>query len=458
VAVSGQVRIPAYGKNAPGVILDSRGNPYRAPREPLGKGARDNAKRVIRDLTVSPIELEWDYAGVQSAIHEHAFGMFTRSAALIDAMAGHDRIQSSLGSRVDALLGLDEVYEASEHDTDGAVLAAWKEAWPACHAAPEAGDTLDVIRRGALMAGLSVSELVWDTEHESGLWMPYLKPWSLQHVWFDIGRRCLIANTEEGAEVIVPGDGKWFVHAPFGIFRGYLQGLVRALALPWLLHSLARRDWARYSERHGMPIFLAKMPAMSNAEDKKRFEDDLVTMGSEAVVTLPQGVDGEGFDLDLLEAASQSWEGFDRLIIRCESAITLAIQWQNLTTEIKEGSEAAARVHADVKQSAIVFDDRALGTDVDRQIARPFAAFNFGDPKRAPKTRRDVTVLEDQVAAMQALVSFANAVAALAAASVEVDVPVLAKAYRLRGLDKAKRIAAAVQSGAKPEDAVKEAA
>lgn len=427
------VRVPAL----PGTILDSTGNPYRKPRETLGPADRARVEAVFRDLPISPVEQDWFPATIRGALVEHCLGVFARSALLIDAIRGDDRVQSALGSRVGALLGLEEIVEAAPSDTDGVVAAAWREVWPKCHAPPEQGDALNDVRADALMGGLHVSEIVWQTETDDGLWHPYLKPWHLSHFYFDLSKRCLVALTEDGPVEVVPGDGRWFVHAPTGVFRGYINGLVRALALPWLLRCLARRDWARYSERHGMPLIKAIVPSMAEAGDKKRFEDDLVTMGTEAVVVLPKGIDGEGFDIDLVEAASQSWEGFDRLITRCESAITLAVQWQNLTSEVKEGSLAAARVHADVKQSAIELDDRALANDVQWQIARPFALWNFGDASKAPRTRRDVEVLEDQQASLDCLERFGRAVAALRQAGETVDVPELARRYRIK-LPKAK--------------------
>ncbi len=423
----------------PGTILDSTGNPYRRPRDPLKEGAgKAGATQVFRDLPISPLHEEWTVGSIAIALRAHQDGMFNLSGQLIDAIQGDDRVQAALGSRVGALLGLPTIYEQAAADEGGECLAAWKEAWPLCHAPPEQGDVTDQIKRTAHMAGFSVSEILWDTSVTP--WQPYLKPWESSHFYYDKWRRMLVALTEDGPEVVVPGDGKWFVHAPSGIWRSWMNGLVRPLALPWFLRCLARRDWARYSERHGMPLLLAEMPAVADAEDKKRFESDLVNMGTEAVVTLPQGLDGEGFDVRLLEAASQSWEGFDRLIVRCDSGITLCVQWQNLTTEVKEGSQAAARVHGDVKQTAIVFDDRTWTTDVGFQIARPFAAFNYGDPRRAPKTSRDVAPLEDKIAETQALESFSRAIAALVQNGVPIDLPALAAAYRVK-LPIAKQIA-----------------
>lgn len=412
-----------------GTILDARGNPYRAPRDPLSTRDRGSVTEVFRDLPISPLYTKWTVSSVEAALVAHTEGQFFSSGRLIDSISTDDRVISALGARVGALLGLETFYERADEDADGAVLAAWSKAWPSCIAPPEQGDQTDAIKRTAHMAGFSVSEIVWDTSVTP--WQPYLKPWDTSLFYYDRSLRSLIALTEDGPEVVTPGDGKWFVHAPGGVHRAWMSGLVTPLALPWFLRMLARRDWARYSERHGMPLLKAKMPSLADAEDKKRFESDLVTMGSEAVVTLPQGFDGEGFDVELLEAAAQSWEGFDRLITRCESAITLTVQWQNLTTEVKEGSLAAARVHGDVKQTAIVLDERAWADDVQAQIGRPFAAYNFGNPNAAPRTRRDVTPLEDRLARTQALESFSRALATLLTAGAPVDVPSLAREYRV---------------------------
>ncbi len=416
----------------PGTVLGPDGNPYRKPRDPLSSDGAGSARasQVFRDLPISPLHAEWTVDAINRALIAHQEGHFQASGLLIDAITGDDRVQSALGSRVGALLGLPTTYEQATSDSGGECLAAWKEAWPECIAPIEQGDVTDQIKKTAHMAGFAVAELVWDTE--STPWRPYLKPWATSHIYYDAFYRSLVALTEDGPEIVTPGDGKWFVHAPSGVWRSWMSGLVRPLSLPWFLRCLARRDWARYSERHGMPLLLAEMPAVADAEDKKRFESSLVSMGTEAVVTLPQGLDGEGFDVRLLEAASQSWEGFDRLITRCDSGITLCVQWQNLTTEVKEGSQAAARVHGDVKQTAIVLDERSWADDVQSQVARPFALYNFGDARRAPRTGRDVTPLEDKIAETSALESFGRALTAILASGTPVDVPALARAYRVR--------------------------
>jgi phage gp29-like protein len=206
-----------------------------------------------------------------------------------------------------------------------------------------------------------------------------------------------------------------------------MQGCVRALAVPWIARNWATRDWIRSSEVHGMPIRLADVPAMANKEDKGNFVHSLTSIGREAVVGCPVNVDGTKFDVRLLEAHNNSWEVFRGLIDRCDTAITLTLQWQTLTTEVKEGSFAAARVHSDVKQSALEFDDQSLAHDLWQQVARPFAAWNFGDAEKAPWTHHDVEPQEDVNAKALGLQAFATAVASLKQQGIPVDVAELAR-------------------------------
>lgn len=424
-------------------LVDAQGNPWSVKDDPLKPRDEAVAVAVVRDIPVSIVELDWAVADVRNALENHAIGLFQSSAMLSDAIVGDARVQAALGSRVGALFGLPQRFLPSPADTSGEVLAAWQGAFEQATEGPLTGNALVEVKRWAHLAGIGVAEIQWDTSVTP--WQPYLKPWHLQHFYYDWPRRTLVAVTMDGPVDVTPGDGRWFVHAPHGILRGWMQGSVRALALPWLLRQLAFRDWARYSERHGMPLLKAKMPAMSRTEDKDRYVSSLSTLGTEAVVSLPQNMDGTGFDLELIEAASQSWEGFDRLIVRCDSAITLCLQWQNLTTEVKEGSFAAARVHADVKQSAVEFDEDTLARDIEWQIARPYASWNFGNAALAPRTRWDCEPLEDRKLELEVLEAFGRTCQALSQGRIEYDPAELAKRYRVRGMSAARTTSASAK-------------
>ena len=377
---------------------------------------------MYRDIPAVTTTIDWTVEAVRAALDGHMSGTFAGSAMLCDAMAGDDRIHSALGSRVGALFGLPPVYECDDPE----ILAAWQAAW-------ELGATPEVqsdAARWTHMMGFALVELLWDTE--APRWQPYLKVWHPQFSRFDPMTRTYRVSTLDGEVECTPGGGRWLVLTPYGHDRGFLFGAVRALALPWLLRNFAYRDWARYSERHGMPMIKANVPEMASSDDKDAFVAALRTMGSEAVVRLPENLDGSKFDVTLLEATANTWQGFLSLISKCDTAITLTLQWQNLTTEIKEGSNAAARVHADVKQTAVEFDDRTLSQAIGSQVARVWVEWNFGTGRPVPVTRHDTSVTEDHEAAARVLESLSRSVSSLTAAGVQVDAPALALAYGVR--------------------------
>lgn len=416
--------MPMPGTNAPFSLLDAYGRPYRAPADPLDGADADSVARVVhRDIPITTLADSWTVERVREALAQAELGMFFEIAQLIDAVIADDRVHASLGSRVGALFGLPEVHR--EAPNGKRALKAWRGAWKKLNPS----HALAEVKRWAIMLGFGVAEILWDTSVTP--WQPYLKPWHPMFMRYDFNRRCLMAATLDGEIEITPGDGRWFVHAPHGLYRGWMFGVVRAIAEVWLQRRYAARDWARYCERHGIPIVQAIVPTTGKKEDKARFVQSLAGMGTESVVMTPQDAGGKGYDVKMIEAHDRSWEAFKGQIERCDTAITLAIQWQNLTTEVKEGSLAAGRVHADVKQSCLEFDARTMSHDTDEQLGRPYASFNFGDANLAPSTGWDVEPVEDRKEQVATLESFTRALTALRTSNVDVDVAALAEAYNL---------------------------
>jgi hypothetical protein len=76
-------------------------------------------------------------------------------------------------------------------------------------------------------------------------------------------------------------------------------------------------------------------------------------------------------------------------------SIVLAILFQNLTTEVTGGSQAAMSGHMDIRQGGLSFDNQSWRTTIHNQIAKPYAYLNFGDPDLAPWTDWDVRAKDD---------------------------------------------------------------
>jgi phage gp29-like protein len=250
--------------------------------------------------------------------------------------------------------------------------------------------------------------------------------WHPQFLWYDWNGRVLRMQTADGWVDVVPGDGQWVVFAPSGVERGWMGGAVRALAIPWLIRQWAYRDWARYSEVHGMPTRKALVPQNAPQDQKDAFLNELAALGTEATVVLPQGTDAAGsFNFLLEEAKSNTWEGFQRLIAQVDASIAVTLLGQNLTTEVNAGSRAAAQVHADVKQTILEADAQTLATTLREQALKPWALFNYGDAELAPFPNWKTDPPEDRKANADALSTLATALKTLKDAQINVDAEAL---------------------------------
>jgi len=420
-------------------ILDVQGRLYAdafaPPIDPLSRP--DDPSVVHRDIPITTQAGDWTIGGIRSALAAHKVGMFAAAAMLVDDTFGDDRVQATLGSRTGALFGQSVDHVTAKADADGECAAAWADQWRGFTALrPEESakrwahqSVMTGAKRWAIMMGFSVSELLWDTSVTP--WRVTLKPWHPQYIYYRWDLRRFVANTSEGPVVIEPGAGKWFVHAPFGMYRGWIHGAVRAIADKWIIKQLAWRDRARFNERHGLPIIKAYVPAAGDARQKELFIQSMSTLGQEAVVGLPQNVDETGFDLELLEARDRGSATFRETIEDADRAIILTIKSQNLTTEVVEGSFAAARQHGGTEQVTLEFDNSTFAQDFHEQVARPFAMFNFGDPEKAPYSSWDVEPIEDRGAEAKSILDASAALTQLRANGVPVDVAEFARKFKI---------------------------
>jgi phage gp29-like protein len=215
-----------------------------------------------------------------------------------------------------------------------------------------------------------------------------------------------------GALEVEPNDPSWFLYTPYGAYRGWMRGAVRSVSIPWLVRQFALRDWARYSEVHGLPQKKAKVPAMASAEDKRRFFNAVKRLGAETAFLLPQPMNpssGADWDVELLEAKDTSWLGFEHLIERCDKSITLCIRGTNLTTEVKGGSFAAAKTHREEDSDYAIADAKKFAMAMRKQVFMLYCLYNYGDAALAPIVGFDAEPVEDRKGDAEIMVNVSTA-------------------------------------------------
>lgn len=410
-----RVEIEKYlGPNAP--LRDDPG--FQPPVDPTKDGKiKERARLIYREIPFSTVLGAWTPDSTRNALRQLLDGIFDQAAQLVDAVLGDDRVRATLESRTGGLFGQDVKHRPADDSMAAKeCLEAWRKAWPCI--APQ--DQLDTVDTYAIMMGWSLAQTVWNTSGD--VWFPQLQFWHPRFTYYHWTLRRYIAIGMDGQYPIIPGDGKWFLYAPHGEYRGWVRGAIRAVTQPWLLRNYAFRDWGHFSEVHGMPIRKGIVPAASDPEERSLYQDALSKLGTNTSIIVPTGVDKtNSYDLELVEAKDTAWESFPGLIDRCDMAIVLAILCQNLTTEVKEGSYAAARVHSDVRQGVLEADNRAISHAVYQQLARPFAEINFGDAELAPFTSWNIRPVEDYHTNADLFQKFGTAIEVLRRGGVEFE-------------------------------------
>jgi phage gp29-like protein len=338
------------------------------------------AQQPTLDIPVQAFSV-WDSVQlVQGALTDLENGTFLNAAILCDATGRDDRISATLAARVNGVLSLPLEFEAGI-DGSAKADAVAKEAeaqWPSMFPESE----LSKLIRWGRFVGIAPGEIVWNTRDTAAgkRWIPKLEVWHPQFLtWRWDWRDYALITQSDGVQRMGDSPGRWFTYCPNGRYLAWQTGLIRALAIPFLIRWWAYRDWARYSEKHGMPIFKAVVPKKADEIVKERYFNSMAALGAENTIKCEQDeTTGRGYDAQLLEPTANTWAGFQGLINQCDSSIAILMLGQNLTTEVKGGSRSAAEVHERVRADFLRADAVTLSSFLRESVLKPWAAFNFG--------------------------------------------------------------------------------
>lgn len=397
----------------------------RTRDEDIPRRPRVISGRALADVQVST----WTVSQVRTALRLHVDGDFHRSALLADAARGDDRIKSDLRTRVYAVTGLPFRLDPSPTGDQRRAKAVRDElaaAWPKIMPP----SLVRQILRWGVLQGVGYGLMDWTAA--SGRWWPSIEVWHPQHLRWHDSRRVLEASSTAGTLDVVPGDGAWLAFQPEGD-RGWMDASIRGLAVPYLLRGLSRRDWARWCEKHGLPITGAIVPEEADTDDKDDFFDDLRQLAGEGIVMLPRDRDGKGFGIEMIEPKNfTAWQGFEHVIKHCD--VSIAVELLGQASNAQEGGSYAKAVALNtIRQDILEADAVSIAQTLREQILRPWAHFNFGDADLAPLPVWDATPPEDATALATTWQTAGDALAKLqqsaAAQGMEVDLEAFAARF-----------------------------
>lgn len=327
----------------------------------------------------------WTVAMVRAALDLHEAGDFSLSSVLADAATRDSTVAGDLEIRCRALASRSSLpFKVEAGEGDGrkreAARRRCERLW--WHACPET--TIYSVQKDAIMLGASVGRIWWSTSADE--WRPrlhHLPPHGLS--WSDVDG--WVYQSRDGTRhLVTPGDGTWFLHLPNGS-RSWMGGAIRRLGEIWLQRVYARRDWARFSERHGLPV-LAVREAQAARDDieqgqgsegaaAKAFYGRLrASMTRDGVLKLPQSdsKDVPGWDAEWLELVGTSYEGFAAQLRDLKGEVHEALLGRDPNGSSKggDGELANERRHTEF----LATDAETLTTTIRECIWKPDAAYN----------------------------------------------------------------------------------
>lgn len=356
--------------------------------------------RVITPPSIQPANT-WTVSSVRNALYQHETGVFTESAGLMRAFGRDDRIDPCFKDRTNALVGADAAsfsLQPAENEFKArseAVLPAIMRWWD--DVVTPSWQEQDL--RCGIGLGVSVSYIPWSRGARE--WRPQ-EPihFEGENVYWDDNRKRYAVSTANAGQITVePEDPNWFIYEPGGQ-NSFLCGAVRGLGLPFVARTWTYRDWARYNERHGLPIILLKEPSgEGQSGEKSGFFAGVKRMGQSGILRIPQGSSPEtSYGAEFIEAKARSYDSFDKFLDRLNVAIAIYLKGQNLTTEVQAGAYASTGWHMRVRKDYAAGDAMARSQALRKQIIIRWGRYNVAgwDDRMAPWPTWNLTIPDDQ--------------------------------------------------------------
>lgn len=248
----------------------------------------------------------------------------------------------------------------------------------------------------AVGSGYSVCEINWQTSLDEGYkyTIPTLTDIPAGRFSFEESYAPQLLN-ENFAEP-KPLEPNKFIVFTYDAKAGLINraGVMRSIAVLYMLKSFSTNDWARYSEIAGVPYRMGFYPQGANEDDIEIVRAALEDLGSDLSIMAPKGFD---IEIDTVSGGSSTTFKSPQqgLIEWIDKSISQVVLGQTLTTDGSDGgsgSFALGKIHSDVKDDLLTDDADSLSTALTEQLITPIVNFHFGYDINIPKFQYDLTI------------------------------------------------------------------
>lgn len=173
----------------------------------------------------------------------------------------------------------------------------------------------------------------------------------------------------------------FIVHAPIAGRSDYTwrRGAMRAAIIPSFIKRNGLKFWMTLAERFGMPQPYAVLP--EGEDDDGESSDSLVAATKKSLQNLGRiwsMVVSHGIEIKSIPGAGNvNGDVHKELIQWANTAQSIGLLGQNLTTEVSGGSFAAAESHRYVAGDIHLADSVELGETITQQLVEPIVRYNW---------------------------------------------------------------------------------
>lgn len=350
-------------------------------------------------IGVRPPDRKWF---IDQFVSELNNGQFQNSGRLADGMKRDARILGALEQRNAGLFGAPLELQPSrcglkEEDEDNPqavdirdeIKANWERMFPRCE--------LEKLNQHGILQGIGIAEKIWDVS---------TKPWTftidVRHPQFYLwlwNTGCYHLITLSRSLIRIPRRSTQFInHAPYGYKNAFLDARIRALVDPWMMGQWTQSDFANWCEVHGKPIRKMIMPQSATPAEEKKFMSEGAKLGTNTTIKVRQDKDGNKFDVELLEAASMGWKGFDAMLSWADKKKSEVLCGQSQSMDGQGGLNSQEKPGDGVRQDIKASDNEKLCETLYSQALREYCEYNYGNPDLAPRPNYLVEPPEDKAA------------------------------------------------------------
>lgn len=165
--------------------------------------------------------------------------------------------------------------------------------------------------------------------------------------------------------------------------NGFMNGCIDSIIWSYLFKSYGVKDWAIFLEKFATPSVIGKFDPLMNSEDRNTLYNAVKNYGNLFKAIIPNSADiqiqsdsGKQSSSDIYLSYVEWWN----------EEITIRVLGQNLTTQVAEGSRAAAQVHDKVRGDILKSDLKLVELTMNELIRRVID-INYSNVKTYPVFR-----------------------------------------------------------------------